>query len=128
MQKYLRGNPLIVNIYFLLEEYNNMYGNMTIVSLSSMTQICRKIVSNETNLSVDCNSQHPLIRSRSYRFRVRNGGYIVVETDWSCFINPWSKKLEFVIGKHTVLKGPPKPDVFAEENSDRLGGELESPS
>ena len=65
-------------------------------------------------------------RSKSYRFKVRNGGYIFLETDWSCFINPWSKKLEFVIGKHTVLKGPPKPDVFAEENSDRLGGELEA--
>ena len=124
MQEILRGNPLIVNIYFLLEEYNNMYGNMTIVSSSSLTQICRKKVSNETNPSVDCNSQLPPIRSRSYRFRVRNGGYIVVETDWSCFINPWSKKLEFVIGKHTVLKGPPKPDVFAEGNSDGLGGEI----
>ena len=51
---------------------------------------------------------------------MRNGGYIVIETDWSCFINPWSKKLEFVIGKHTVKKGPPRPDVFAPdgENGD----------
>lgn len=37
---------------------------------------------------------------------------MLLETDWSCFINPWSKKLEFVIGKHTVLQGPSKPDIF----------------
>ena len=61
-------------------------------------------------------------RSRPYRFMVRNGGYIVLETDWSCFINPWSRKLEFVIGKHTVLKGPVSPNVFAapaNEDSER---------
>jgi len=44
-------------------------------------------------------------RSQPYRFKARNGCYVLLETDWSCFINPWSKKLEFVIGKHTVLKG-----------------------
>ena len=54
-----------------------------------------------------------LCRSRPYKFKVRNGGYILLETDWSCFINPWSRKLEFVIGKHTVLKGPAIPNVFA---------------
>lgn len=37
-------------------------------------------------------------RSRPYRFKVHNGSYIHLETDWSCFINPWSRKLEFVIG------------------------------
>ena len=57
-------------------------------------------------------------RSRSYRFKIKNGGYILLETDWSCFINPWSKKLEFVIGKHTVLKGPPKPDVFCADEDE----------
>lgn len=57
-------------------------------------------------------------RSRSYRFKVQNGHYILLETDWSCFINPWSKKLEFVIGKHTVLKGPSKPDVFCINEDD----------
>ena len=54
---------------------------------------------------------------------MRNGGYIVIETDWSCFINPWSKKLEFVIGKHTVKKGPPRPDVFAPDGDNDNGDE-----
>ncbi|XP_076235566.1 period circadian regulator [Calliopsis andreniformis] len=51
-------------------------------------------------------------RSKPYRFGVRNGGYVVLETEWSSFINPWTKKLEFVVGQHRVLKGPANPDVF----------------
>ncbi|XP_048515476.1 period circadian protein isoform X2 [Athalia rosae] len=51
-------------------------------------------------------------RSKPYRFAVQNGGYVVLETEWSSFVNPWSRKLEFVIGHHRVLKGPSDPDVF----------------
>ena len=46
---------------------------------------------------------HPF-RSKPYRFRSQNGGFVVVETEWSSFINPWTRKLEFVIGQHRVLK------------------------
>jgi len=51
-------------------------------------------------------------RSKPYRFAVQNGGYVVLETEWSSFINPWTKKLEFVVGQHRVLKGPVNPDIF----------------
>lgn len=51
-------------------------------------------------------------RSKPYRFASQNGGYIVLETKWSSFINPWSKKLEFVIGYHRVLRGPINSNVF----------------
>ncbi|XP_024227427.1 period circadian regulator isoform X2 [Bombus vancouverensis nearcticus] len=51
-------------------------------------------------------------RSKPYRFGVQNGGYVVLETEWSSFINPWTKKLEFVVGQHRVLKGPANPDIF----------------
>ena len=53
-------------------------------------------------------------KSRPYRFKAKNGNYLTLETVWSCFINPWSKKLEFVDAKHTILKGPANKDVFAE--------------
>nr|AQY60264.1 period [Mythimna separata] len=53
-----------------------------------------------------------LPRSKSYRMVTQNGDYIRLETEWSSFINPWSKKLEFVIGKHHILEGPTNPDVF----------------
>ncbi|XP_020277747.1 period circadian protein isoform X2 [Pseudomyrmex gracilis] len=51
-------------------------------------------------------------RSKPYRFAVQNGDYVILETEWSSFINPWTKKLEFVVGQHRVLKGPMDPDIF----------------
>ncbi|XP_018050159.1 PREDICTED: period circadian protein isoform X6 [Atta colombica] len=51
-------------------------------------------------------------RSKPYRFAVQNGSCVVLETEWSSFINPWTKKLEFVVGQHRVLKGPMDPDIF----------------
>ena len=66
-------------------------------------------------------------KSRPYGFKVKNGCYITLETIWSCFINPWSKKLEFVDGKHTILKGPSNPAVFADPG-ERPGTNSESSS
>ncbi|BET00504.1 Period circadian protein [Nesidiocoris tenuis] len=53
---------------------------------------------------------HPF-KSKPYRFLCQNGGYALVETELSSFINPWTRKLEFIIGQHSVLRGPPNPDV-----------------
>lgn len=38
------------------------------------------------------------------RMLTQNGDYLKLETEWSSFINPWSRKLEFVIGKHFVVE------------------------
>lgn len=38
------------------------------------------------------------------RMMAQNGHYLKLETEWSSFINPWSKKLEFVIGKHYITE------------------------
>ena len=64
-------------------------------------------------------------QSRPYRFKVQNGGYILLETESSCFINPWSKLLEFVTGTHTVLQGPPIADVFYPLPEESDAGETE---
>jgi PAS domain len=48
--------------------------------------------------------QQNCFESRPYRFRTQNGGYVLLKTEWSSFINPWSRKLEFVIGQHRVLQ------------------------
>ncbi|KAL3861968.1 hypothetical protein ACJMK2_007974 [Sinanodonta woodiana] len=53
-------------------------------------------------------------RGKPIRFRTKNGDWIVTETEWSSFINPWSKKLEFIVGRHTVIKGPENLNVFQE--------------
>ncbi|XP_034722872.1 period circadian protein homolog 2-like isoform X2 [Etheostoma cragini] len=49
----------------------------------------------------------------SIRFRARNGEYITIDTSWSSFVNPWSRKVSFVIGRHKVRTGPVNEDVFA---------------
>lgn len=36
------------------------------------------------------------------RFRTRNGEYVTLDTSWSSFINPWSRKISFIIGRHRV--------------------------
>ncbi|XP_069365136.1 period circadian protein isoform X1 [Maniola hyperantus] len=51
-------------------------------------------------------------RSKPYRMMTQNGDYLKLETEWTSFINPWSRKLEFVIGKHYIIEGPTNPDVF----------------
>ncbi|KAM9719499.1 period circadian protein homolog 2 isoform 2-T2 [Menidia menidia] len=48
----------------------------------------------------------------SIRFCARNGEYIILDTSWSSFVNPWSRKVSFVIGRHKVRTGPVNEDIF----------------
>ncbi|KAM7400628.1 hypothetical protein PAMA_005022 [Pampus argenteus] len=48
----------------------------------------------------------------SIRFCARNGEYIILDTSWSSFVNPWSRKVSFIIGRHKVRMGPVNEDVF----------------
>ncbi|XP_055845349.1 period circadian protein [Episyrphus balteatus] len=50
--------------------------------------------------------------SKPYRFLIQNGCYILFETKWTSFMNPWSRKLEFVMGNHRVFQGPKNCNVF----------------
>uniref|UniRef100_A0A671T185 PAS domain-containing protein n=1 Tax=Sinocyclocheilus anshuiensis TaxID=1608454 RepID=A0A671T185_9TELE len=38
----------------------------------------------------------------SIRFCVRNGEYVTLDTSWCSFVNPCSRKVSFVIGRHKV--------------------------
>ncbi|XP_047544163.1 period circadian protein isoform X5 [Vanessa atalanta] len=59
-------------------------------------------------------------RSKPYRMLTQNGDYLKLETEWSSFINPWSRKLEFVTGKHFIIEGPRNPDVFQTVETERI--------
>ncbi|XP_014046319.2 period circadian protein homolog 2 isoform X3 [Salmo salar] len=48
----------------------------------------------------------------SIRFCTRNGEYAIIDSSWSSFVNPWSRKVSFIIGRHTVRMGPVNEDVF----------------
>uniref|UniRef100_A0A4W3J919 Period circadian protein homolog 2 n=1 Tax=Callorhinchus milii TaxID=7868 RepID=A0A4W3J919_CALMI len=47
------------------------------------------------------------------RFCTHNGEYITIDTSWSSFVNPWSRKVSFIIGRHKVRTGPLNEDIFA---------------
>ncbi|KAK0166793.1 hypothetical protein PV327_004276, partial [Microctonus hyperodae] len=65
-------------------------------------------------------------KSKPYRFAVGNGGYVLLKTEWSSFINPWKKTLEFIVGHHSVLRGPDNPDVFQQSyvNQHKYSGNI----
>ncbi|XP_074654674.1 uncharacterized protein LOC141908490 isoform X2 [Tubulanus polymorphus] len=54
------------------------------------------------------------VRSEPYRLRAKNKDFIIVQSDWSSFVDPWTKKVEFLVGQHTVLRGPDDVNVFSE--------------
>ncbi|XP_051992785.1 period circadian protein homolog 1b [Xyrauchen texanus] len=46
------------------------------------------------------------------RMCTRNGEYLTMDTSWSSFINPWSRKVTFIVGRHKVRTSPLNEDVF----------------
>ncbi|XP_072897007.1 period circadian protein homolog 2 isoform X1 [Hemitrygon akajei] len=54
------------------------------------------------------------------RFCTQNGDYITIDTSWSSFVNPWSRKVSFIIGRHKVRTGPLNEDVFAVPESSEM--------
>uniref|UniRef100_A0A671L2B9 Period circadian protein homolog 1-like n=1 Tax=Sinocyclocheilus anshuiensis TaxID=1608454 RepID=A0A671L2B9_9TELE len=46
------------------------------------------------------------------RMCAQNGEYLTIDTSWSSFINPWSRKVAFIVGRHKVRTCPLNEDVF----------------
>ncbi|XP_051540599.1 period circadian protein homolog 1a isoform X2 [Myxocyprinus asiaticus] len=58
------------------------------------------------------------------RMRARSGEYLTLDTSWSSFINPWSRKVAFIVGRHKVRTSPLNEDVFTAPE----GGEVRTMS
>nr|XP_012421579.1 PREDICTED: LOW QUALITY PROTEIN: period circadian protein homolog 3 [Odobenus rosmarus divergens] len=56
---------------------------------------------------------HPPFEHSPIRFCTQNGDYIILDSSWSSFVNPWSRKVSFIIGRHKVRTSPLNEDVFA---------------
>ncbi|KAI1902783.1 hypothetical protein AGOR_G00019550 [Albula goreensis] len=54
------------------------------------------------------------------RMCARSGEYLTIDTSWSSFVNPWSRKVAFIVGRHKVRTSPLNEDVFTPPRS---GGE-----
>ncbi|XP_064219266.1 period circadian protein homolog 3 isoform X1 [Aotus nancymaae] len=56
---------------------------------------------------------HPPFEHSPIRFCTQNGDYIILDSSWSSFVNPWTRKVSFIIGRHKVRTSPLNEDVFA---------------
>ncbi|XP_073937548.1 period circadian protein homolog 3 isoform X2 [Castor canadensis] len=56
---------------------------------------------------------HPPFEHSPIRFCTQNGDYVILDSSWSSFVNPWSRKVSFIIGRHKVQTTPLNEDVFA---------------
>ncbi|XP_031235425.1 period circadian protein homolog 3 isoform X2 [Mastomys coucha] len=56
---------------------------------------------------------HPPFEHLPVRFCTQNGDYVILDSSWSSFVNPWSRKVSFIIGRHKVRTSPLNEDVFA---------------
>ncbi|KAM4758228.1 period circadian protein homolog 3 isoform 5-T5 [Cyanocitta cristata] len=59
------------------------------------------------------------------RFCTQNGDYVILDTSWSSFVNPWSRKVVFIIGRHKVRTSPLNEDVFAPRSKEMSSVEKE---
>ncbi|XP_054705401.1 period circadian protein homolog 3 isoform X1 [Grus americana] len=59
------------------------------------------------------------------RFCTQNGDYVILDTSWSSFVNPWSRKVAFIIGRHKVRTSPLNEDVFAARSKEPSNVEKE---
>ncbi|NWU10702.1 PER3 protein, partial [Cephalopterus ornatus] len=59
------------------------------------------------------------------RFCTQNGDYVILDTSWSSFVNPWSRKVVFIIGRHKVRTSPLNEDVFAARSKETSNVEKE---
>ncbi|NXK85496.1 PER3 protein, partial [Formicarius rufipectus] len=59
------------------------------------------------------------------RFCTQNGDYVILDTSWSSFVNPWSRKVVFIIGRHKVRTSPLNEDVFAVRSKETSSVEKE---
>ncbi|NXX95468.1 PER3 protein, partial [Centropus bengalensis] len=59
------------------------------------------------------------------RFCTQNGDYVILDTSWSSFVNPWSRKVVFIIGRHKVRTSPLNEDVFAARSKEMSAVEKE---
>ncbi|XP_066231029.1 period circadian protein homolog 3 isoform X3 [Saccopteryx leptura] len=56
---------------------------------------------------------HPPFEHSPIRFCTQNGDYVILDSSWSSFVNPWSRKVSFIMGRHKVRTSPLNEDVFA---------------
>lgn len=40
------------------------------------------------------------------RFVAYNGALLQSETEWSAYVNPWTKRMEMIVARHRIIDAP----------------------
>lgn len=59
--------------------------------------------------SIDCIFSCEVLQSKekiltdSYKFRVKDGSFVTLKSQWFSFTNPWTKELEYIVSVNTLV-------------------------
>ncbi|KAG8535111.1 hypothetical protein GDO81_029407 [Engystomops pustulosus] len=45
------------------------------------------------------------ILTNRYKFKAKDGSFIILQSQWFSFINPWTKEFEYIVSVNTVVSG-----------------------
>lgn len=93
-------------VYFHVVDHsksNLLWGSVFILMLKGLEMFNKARINWKCCILVVV-SKGTTFKSKPIRLRTRNGAWLTVETEWSSFANPWSHRLEFIIGQHRVIK------------------------
>lgn len=62
-----------------------------------------------------------VVRQRRLRWVAFNGSIVHTESEWSAYWNPWSMKLDVIVGRHSITEHPiGSADVLSEPSEPRI--------
>ncbi|XP_041709549.1 aryl hydrocarbon receptor nuclear translocator-like protein 2 isoform X1 [Coregonus clupeaformis] len=62
--------------------------------LQQLAETHRKVLSSKEKIETSC-----------YKFKTKHGSFVMLQSQWFSFINPWTKEVEFIVSSNRVL-GP----------------------
>ncbi|XP_053200205.1 basic helix-loop-helix ARNT-like protein 2 [Scomber japonicus] len=63
------------------------------------------------------------IETQCYKFKAKHGSYVLLQSQWFSFTNPWTKEVEFIVSLNRVISGPGHPKDDEEAGSSKTNQE-----
>ncbi|XP_035604910.2 aryl hydrocarbon receptor nuclear translocator-like protein 2 isoform X7 [Oncorhynchus keta] len=79
--------------------------------MQHLTETHRKVLRSKEKIETSC-----------YKFKTKLGSFIMLQSQWFSFINPWTKEVEFIVSTNRVL-GPGQTETEQPSSSELLDEE-----
>ncbi|XP_067438151.1 basic helix-loop-helix ARNT-like protein 2 isoform X2 [Thunnus thynnus] len=72
----------------------------------------RRVMSTSTRMTCSTSQRNTVLRSKEkietqcYKFKAKYGSYVLLQSQWFSFTNPWTKEVEFIVSLNRVISGP----------------------